>query len=302
MSGRGVRFGVVADGYHSFGGSTAAATDGARLAAQAVEAEELGYDLFALSDHLHSSTPTFDPWTALTWVAAATRRLTVVTDVLGLPYRNPVVLAKMAETLARLSGHRLVLGLGNGGYDPEFQAFGLAERTPREKVDALTEAVQVMRAAWSTSHARFDGEHYRLDGARLEPRPTAAVPIWIGGYGPRSLQQVGALADGWLPSLGRVELDDAAAMRETVRQAAVGAGRDPDGLTYAANVSFRAGHRPGILEGSDDAAVDRIDAITAAGFRVLLVAGLDDGAARTWFARDIIPRTQSRTQSRTADR
>jgi Luciferase-like monooxygenase len=73
----------------------------------------------------------------LAFVAAATERLVVMTNVLGVPYRSPAVTAKMAETLDRLSGGRLVLGLGSGGYDPEFSAFGLPERSPGEKVTAL---------------------------------------------------------------------------------------------------------------------------------------------------------------------
>lgn len=101
-----------------------------------MHAESLGLDLLSLPDHLHSTRPTLEPWTAVAFVAAATARLTVMTNVFGLPYRPPAVTAKMAETLDRLSGGRLVLGLGVGDYDPEFAAFGLAERTTGQKVAA----------------------------------------------------------------------------------------------------------------------------------------------------------------------
>src|SRR5580704_10835140 len=116
-----------------------------RLIAEAREAESLGFDLFCVADHLHGAHPTPEPWTALTWIAALTERISVMTNVLGLPYRAPAVTAKMAETLSRLSGGRLVLGIGTGGYDREFSAFGLAERSPGQKVGALSEAVQIIR-------------------------------------------------------------------------------------------------------------------------------------------------------------
>jgi alkanesulfonate monooxygenase SsuD/methylene tetrahydromethanopterin reductase-like flavin-dependent oxidoreductase (luciferase family) len=111
-----------------------------RLIAEAREAESLGFDLFCAADHLHGAHPTPEPWTALSWIAAVTERIAVMPNVLGLPYRAPAVTAKMAETLDRLSGGRLVLGLGTGGYDAEFAAFGLAQRTPGRKVAALGEA------------------------------------------------------------------------------------------------------------------------------------------------------------------
>jgi alkanesulfonate monooxygenase SsuD/methylene tetrahydromethanopterin reductase-like flavin-dependent oxidoreductase (luciferase family) len=160
---RPVRFGLVADGYHRFTADSSRQPDGARLAAEAREAEQLGFELYGLSDHLHGQRPTFDPWTALTWAAAVTTDLVVVTDVLGLPYRHPAVLAKMTESLDRLSGGRFVLGIGNGGYDAEFEAFGLPVRPARDKVDALDEALRIMRALWgetpvTVARRRPDGD------------------------------------------------------------------------------------------------------------------------------------------------
>jgi hypothetical protein len=79
--------------------------------AAASKAEELGFDFVSASDHLHGGRPTYEPWTMLSWIAAATSRIRVATRVLAVPYRPPAVLAKMAETLDRLSGGRLILGL-----------------------------------------------------------------------------------------------------------------------------------------------------------------------------------------------
>ncbi|MGH2651238.1 MAG: LLM class flavin-dependent oxidoreductase, partial [Actinomycetota bacterium] len=101
------------------------ASDRSDPVGEARHAEELGFDLVTLWDHLYGTRPSYETWTLLTWMAASTSRISVGTNVLGLPYRNPVVIAKMAETLDRLSGGRLILGLGAGGNDAEFEAFGL---------------------------------------------------------------------------------------------------------------------------------------------------------------------------------
>jgi alkanesulfonate monooxygenase SsuD/methylene tetrahydromethanopterin reductase-like flavin-dependent oxidoreductase (luciferase family) len=118
-------------------------------AAAASKAEELGFDFVSASDHLHGGRPTYEPWTMLSWIAAATSRIRVATRVLAVPYRPPAVLAKMAETLDRLSGGRLILGLGGGAVDQEFRAFGLGVRSPRDKVDGLAEAIRILRGVWS---------------------------------------------------------------------------------------------------------------------------------------------------------
>src|SRR5580698_10256754 len=125
ITGQRAGFGIVY-GFHGF--------DPDGLITEAQHAESLGFDLFCVADHLHGANPTPEPWTALTWIAAVTSRIGVMTNVLGLPYRAPAVTAKMAENLSRLSSGRLVLGLGTGGYDAEFAAFGLAQRTPGRKV------------------------------------------------------------------------------------------------------------------------------------------------------------------------
>lgn len=266
-----------------------------RMVAEAQEAETLGFDLFSVADHLHGTQPTAEPWTALTWVAATTERIRVLTNVLGLPYRSPAVTAKMAETLDRLSGGRLALGLGTGGYDAEFTAFGLAQRSPGRKVAALGEAVQIIRGLWQQPGFSFDGEEFRVRDARIEPRPQRPIPIWLGAYGPRSLRLTGATADGWLPSLGRIDLGQAAAMRADMRAAAEATGRDPDAITCAVNlmVDFRpngpsasaGGFRVG---GRSEGIAEQLTAVVRAGFTVLNVV-LADARARHDFAAEVMP-------------
>jgi alkanesulfonate monooxygenase SsuD/methylene tetrahydromethanopterin reductase-like flavin-dependent oxidoreductase (luciferase family) len=114
----------------------------------AVRAEALGFDFVSAFDHLHGEAATYEPWTLLTAIAARTTRLKVATRVLAVPYRHPAVLAKMAETLDRLSGGRLILGLGGGHDDREFAAFGLPARSAPEKIEGLDEAVRVLRGLW----------------------------------------------------------------------------------------------------------------------------------------------------------
>ena len=104
--------------------STSAAPDADPITA-AVTAEDLGYDFVSASDHPCGGHPTNETWTMLAWVAASTTTIRVASRVLGVPLRNPVLLAKMAETLGRLSGGRLVLGLGAGASDVEIGAMGI---------------------------------------------------------------------------------------------------------------------------------------------------------------------------------
>jgi probable F420-dependent oxidoreductase len=286
IAGQRVGFGIIY-GFQPF------AAD--RLVEEAQHAESLGFDLFCVADHLHGSYPTPEPWTALTWITAVTESIAVMTNVLGLPYRAPAVTAKMAETLDRLSGGRLVLGLGTGGYDGEFEAFGLARRTPGQKVTALGEATQIIRGLWQEPSFSFDGEHFSTRDARIEPKPAHPIPIWLGTYGPRALRMTGALADGWVPSLGRVDLDEAVAMRGTVRDAATTAGRNPDDITCAANliIDFVPDPSPASpggqrISGDSAAIADQLISIGRAGFTFLNVA-LADADARRRFAAEVMP-------------
>src|SRR6266542_5375646 len=144
--------------------STSAAP-GADPVAETRTAEELGFDFVSANDHPCGTKPTHELWTMLAWLAARTSRVRVAPRVLGIPYRPPAVVAKMAEALDRLSGGRLVLGLGGGASDDEFRAFGLGVPTPREKIDGLEEAVRIIRGVWTQPSFSFHGRLYRTDDA-----------------------------------------------------------------------------------------------------------------------------------------
>src|SRR5437660_9950125 len=125
------------------------ATTGTDPVADARRAEELGFDFVSASDHPCGGQPTFETWTMLSWIAASTSHIRIATKVLGVPYRAPALVAKMAETLSRLSSGRLILGLGGGSADHEFRAFGLRVPSAREKVDGMEEAIRITRGLWS---------------------------------------------------------------------------------------------------------------------------------------------------------
>jgi alkanesulfonate monooxygenase SsuD/methylene tetrahydromethanopterin reductase-like flavin-dependent oxidoreductase (luciferase family) len=206
---------------------------------EALHAEQLGFDVVTLHrDALHGSDPSFELWTLLSWVAASTSRIRVAPVVLALPNRHPAVLAKMAETLDRLCDGRLVLVLGGGGpmNEPAYRAFGLAQRSPREKVEALEEAIDILRGLWSTSGFSFTGQHFRTEGATIEPKPSHPIPLWLGVFGAHMLDLVGRKADGWFPTYQFLEPEQAYQQVERIRTAAEHAGRNPDEITYGYNI------------------------------------------------------------------
>ena len=272
-----------------------AATPGADPVAAARRAEELGFDLVSASDHLHGRQPTFEPWTMLSWIAAATSRVRVATRVLGVPYRHPALVAKMAESFDRLSGGRLVLGLGGGAVDEEFRAFGLGVRSPRDKVDGLEEAVRIARGMWSRPGFTLQGRLYHTDGAELEPKPDRRIPIWLGTYGDRALALTGRLADGWIPSLAYAPPERVAVMRERVMAAAEAAGRDPREVTCAYNVGVRVDERaeagPSAVAGAPGAVTERLLGFLELGFTALSLIPVGPGEPEQAerLAREVVP-------------
>jgi alkanesulfonate monooxygenase SsuD/methylene tetrahydromethanopterin reductase-like flavin-dependent oxidoreductase (luciferase family) len=266
--------------------------------AEARHAEALGFDLVTLMDHLPGSRPTFETWTELTWMAAATERIRVGTNVLGMPYRHPAVTAKMAETLHRLSGGRLVLGIGGGGSNEEFRAFGLPARKPKDKVDAFEEGLDIIRRLWAGEVVTIHGGHYQVEGAQISPTPEQPVPLWFGSYGRRSLQLAGRLGDGWIPSFRFAPPERWTQMRDHIRRGAEAAGRDLRGFDFAYNVGVRvderATGRPGVVTGPPDQVVEELRAIMDMGvtFPVLWTAG-EGFEQRQRLADEVLPHLPS---------
>jgi probable F420-dependent oxidoreductase len=176
------------------------------VAEMARTAERAGFDACAVTDHpfpgdawLHSGGHhALDPFVALSFAAAATRRIRLLTHVLVLPYRNPFVTAKAAASLDVLSGGRLTLGVAAGYLESEFAALGADFEARNALAD---EAIAAMRAAWSGESVRLAGRGFRADENRALPRPLQAAgpPIWVGGNSRRAIRRAVESGDGWLP-------------------------------------------------------------------------------------------------------
>jgi hypothetical protein len=209
-----------------------------QVVALARRTEDVGLDLVTFQDHPYQ--PGFlDTWTLLTWVAAQTSRVKVSGNVLNLPLRQPAVLARAAASLDLLSGGRFELGLGAGGFWDPVAAMGGPRRTPGEAVEALGEAIDVIKAIWDADErggVRVAGNHYRVQGAKRGPAPAHDVQIWLGALKPRMLRLIGAKADGWLPSLFYLEDGDLARGNAVIDESATSAGRDPREIRRLLNV------------------------------------------------------------------
>jgi alkanesulfonate monooxygenase SsuD/methylene tetrahydromethanopterin reductase-like flavin-dependent oxidoreductase (luciferase family) len=213
------------------------ATDPAATVELMLAAERSGLDALGVQDHPYQRR-FFDTWTLLAYVAGRTERIRLIPDVTNLPLRPPAMLAKAAASLDVLSGGRVEVGLGAGAFWEAVEAMGGPRRTPKESVDALEEAIPILRAFWDGERSvDFDGGHYRVRGARPGPPPAHRIGIWIGAYRPRMLRITGRLGDGWLPSLGSsMGPDDALRMHRVIDEAARRAGRRPEDVERAVNL------------------------------------------------------------------
>jgi alkanesulfonate monooxygenase SsuD/methylene tetrahydromethanopterin reductase-like flavin-dependent oxidoreductase (luciferase family) len=233
-------------------------------------ADELGFDLIGVQDHTYQWR-FVDTWTLLTAIAMRTQKIQVFPDVANVPLRPPAVLAKAAATLDLLTGGRVELGLGAGGFWEAIKAVGGPVRTPGESVSALEEAIQVIRLMWSGERkVRFDGKFYQLVGAQTGPKPAHPIGIWLGGYKPRMLSLVGRLADGWVPSLGYFQPKDLLEGNRRIDEAATAAGRDPRSIRR-------------ILNAGGDISVEQFTSLTVE------IGGIEDPEALRWFASDVVP-------------
>ncbi len=213
--------------------------DPAATVEQIVAADGAGLDLVGVQDHPYQRT-FLDTWTLLSYAAARTERVTLLPDVLNLPLRQPAVVAKSAASLDVLSGGRVELGLGAGAFWDGVAGMGGPRRTPGESVDALEEAIGLMRLFLGGETLRQKGEYYSAEGGRPGPAPAHPIGLWIGAYRPRMLRLTGRLGDGWLPSVGGNYMSeaDALAAHDAIDEAARGAGRDPAEIVRAANVGL----------------------------------------------------------------
>ena len=202
-------------------------------------AERLGLDLVTFQDHPYQ--PAFlDTWTLISYVAARTERISISGNVTNLPLRPPAVLARSVASLDLLSDGRIELGLGAGAFWDAIEAMGAPRLTPGESIEALEEAIAIIRGVWDAEQrggVRVDGKHYRVHGAKRGPAPAHPVGIWIGAYKPRILRLTGRLANGWLPSEGYLQPGDLARATKIIDEAAIKAGRQPRDIRRLLNTS-----------------------------------------------------------------
>jgi probable F420-dependent oxidoreductase len=167
-------------------------------------AEALGFDSMWVTDHILVPQTLeiiyrdhmLDPLALLNYVAAITTRAKIGTSVIILPYRNPIVLAKMLATTDQLSGGRLIVGAAVGWMEPEFAALG----APFDDRGAFSnESLRLIKTLWTQEKVSFEGRYFAFTDMQASPRPLQQPhpPIWVGGNSPRARRRVAEFGDGW---------------------------------------------------------------------------------------------------------
>ncbi|WP_067680667.1 LLM class F420-dependent oxidoreductase [Nocardia miyunensis] len=178
----------------------------------AIAVERAGFDALSLSEHpipgarwlASGGHQTLDPLVALGYIAGATERLRLLTYLAVAPYRNPFLLAKAAATLDKLSGGRVILGLGAGYQKSEFHALGIDFE---ERNALFDEALETLPLHWSGEPFSYAGRHFNARDVIARPRPVQdPIPIWIGGNSKLTQRRVAAHAQGWMPMSGGAQM------------------------------------------------------------------------------------------------
>lgn len=169
------------------------------------EAERLGYEYLTCSEHVAIPADAldgrggtyWDPLATFGYLAAHTSRIALATVILVLPYHHPLDVAKRYGTLDRITKGRLVLGVGVGYLEPEFEALGIPFDGRNERSD---DALRAIKAAFGRPEPSYEGTHYRFSGLVVQPCGVQQdIPIWVGGRTRRSLRRAAELGDGWCP-------------------------------------------------------------------------------------------------------
>jgi alkanesulfonate monooxygenase SsuD/methylene tetrahydromethanopterin reductase-like flavin-dependent oxidoreductase (luciferase family) len=293
-----------------FGISIVPATDDLERIRELVQAaDEAALALVGIQDHPYQHH-FLDTWSLIGNLLAETKRVTLFTDVANLPLRPPAVMAKAAASLDVLSGGRFELGLGAGGFPDGIAGMGGPRRSPGESVEALEEAIDVIRLMWSDERSvSFDGAYYKLDGARPGPPPAHPIGIWVGAFKPRMLRLVGRKADGWLPSLGLLTREELRAGNEQIDATAEKVGRDPGSIRRLINVQGLIGEQPAPprsslpvgylagepLAGPPDWWVETLTGFVADGFDTLVFWPVDPAPEQVeLFAGEVVPHLTGR--------
>jgi F420-dependent oxidoreductase-like protein len=218
--------------------------------------EDLGYDWVSDFDHFlpiysDPAGPQFEGLTLLSAMAAHTRRVRCGMLVLGVTYRHPALVANMAATIDHVSGGRLELGMGAAWFGLEHDQYGIPFPPIGVRMDMLDEACRIIRSLWTQETTTFVGKHYRLEDARLEPKPLQErLPLVIGGSGERrTLRIVAEHGDIWNTFYG--DLDHYRHLLDVLARHCADVGRDPADVRKS--LTFRA-----ILDEDERAAQERV--------------------------------------------
>ena len=272
--------------------------------------ESLGYDWISIWDHFYAADATGDPHcleaiTSHTALAMSTSRVTCGSLVYSAGYRHPAVLANAIATMDQLAGGRIVLGLGGGWLQNEYDAYGMHYGSAGERLRMLAEYIQCVRGLLTQDRTTFEGEFFTLQDAQCEPKPVQArLPIWVGGGGEKVTLRIAAQhADGW--NVPFIPPDVWAHKAKVLDQHCERIGRDPASITKSVNVGMAFTEeelkrqfgpmsnyvKPGVLSGSVQEMVDKVGAYVSAGAQWVILAmraPFDrDGLER--FASEVIP-------------
>lgn len=268
---------------------------GPAVAAVAVAAEQAGFHGFGFTDH---PAPTqrwlesgghdaLDPFVAMSYAAAVTSTLRLIPNLVVLPYRNPLLVAKAAATLDVLSGGRFTLAIGVGYLKGEFAALGVDFD---QRADIVDEALDVIRRVWTEDDVSYAGRHFELRGITSHPRPEVCPPIWIGGNSRAARRRVVTHGDGWCPfaapeSLARVTktatMDADAELIEGIadlRRRCQTAERDFTKLDITFN-GLR--DTPGTAQFNADEYLSEVERLAGVGVTAIQVSVPGDGLAHT---------------------
>jgi probable F420-dependent oxidoreductase len=241
--------------------------------------ERIGYDHIDIFDHVvmgvpiegrprgpyNPAMPILEALALLAYLAAVTSRVTLGTEVLVLPQRQPALVAKQVSTIDTLSGGRVRLGVGVGWQESEYHALGEPFGTRGARMD---EAIRLLRAYWTDVEVSFSSAYYPTISMAMEPKPPQGgrLPIWIGGNSEAAYRRVGRLGDGWLAS----RVTDAASAREAIEaihRHAEAAGRDPGSIGLQSMVAPPPRDTAGkTFYAEHDAVVARVAQLKAMGF------------------------------------
>jgi alkanesulfonate monooxygenase SsuD/methylene tetrahydromethanopterin reductase-like flavin-dependent oxidoreductase (luciferase family) len=259
----------------------------------AVLADGLGFELLGIQDHPYQRR-FLETWMLMADLLARTERLRVFPDVANLPLRLPAMIAKQAASLDVLSGGRFELGLGAGAFWEAIEAMGGPTRSGRESLEALEDAIRIIRLFWSGERAiSHAGHHYSVSGVHPGPAPSHEIGIWLGALRPRALALTGRLADGWVPSLSYAPPDIAADMHARIDAGAEEAGRRPADLRRLYNVrgEITDGAATELLHGSPDHWVETLTGFAVElGFDTFVFwPGSDPSGQAARFAHEVAP-------------